>query len=100
MNGKFWAGQDLAQKQWADKGLTCSSIFDQPSSFLSERGGKDEGRWEGRRERASVVSSKLFFSGGSVPPWWYRNRISVPESAFACPRRQGRSSINDGLKGE
>lgn len=51
MNGKFWARLDIVQKQRAHKGLTCSSIFDQPSSFLSERGGKEKVRWEGRRER-------------------------------------------------
>lgn len=47
MNGNFWAGLDIVQKQRAHKGLTCSSIFDQPSSFLSERGGKEKVRWGG-----------------------------------------------------
>lgn len=52
MNGDFWAGLSIAQEQLANKGLTCSSIFDQPSSFLSERGGKEKVRWEGRRRES------------------------------------------------
>jgi hypothetical protein len=43
MNEECWAGLVNNQRQIADGRLTCSSIFDQPSSFLSERGGRRRG---------------------------------------------------------
>ena len=62
MNGKFWAGLDIVQKQRAHKGLTCSSIFDQPSSFLSERGGGEgEGEVRGSEGKSVCGEFKIVF---------------------------------------